>query len=170
MDKNIMLIGFMGVGKSTVSRALSTKTGMPEVDADAYIVEREGMAITDIFEKYGEDYFRDIETECLRELQEQKGRIISCGGGAVLRDENVEIMKEGGMILLLTAKPETIFQRVRYSKDRPILNGHMNVEYIAELMNKRNPRYTSVADIIIETDDKEIDQIVTEIEQALKNS
>ena len=86
----------------------------------------------------------------------------------VLRDENVEIMKEGGMILLLTAKPETIFQRVRYSKDRPILNGHMNVEYIAELMNKRNPRYTSVADIIIETDDKEIDQIVTEIEQALK--
>lgn len=167
MNENIMLIGFMGVGKSTISKALSDETGMPEVDVDAYIVEREGMPITEIFDKHGEDYFRDVETKCLREIQEIGGRIVSCGGGAVLRDENVEIMKSGGKILLLTATPETIFERVRYSTNRPILNGHMNVEFIKELMDKRNPRYTAVADVIVETDGKAIETIVREIQDKI---
>lgn len=162
-ENNIMLIGFMGTGKTTVSRELSRVMQIPEVDMDAFIVEQEGRSISDIFAEQGEDKFRDIETNCLKKLQETTGRIVSCGGGAVLRDENVGYMKQNGVIVLLTATPETIYKRVRHSTDRPILNGHMNVEYISELMNKRKSRYLEVADIVIETDGKDISKIAKEI-------
>ena len=127
MNYNIMHIGFMGVGKTTVSKELSKKLGMPEVDMASYIVEHEKMEIKDIFEQYGEEYFRKVETNCLAEVQKSKGKIVSCGGGAVLKDENVKLMKDGGIILLLTATPETVYNRVKDNNDRPILNGNMNV-------------------------------------------
>lgn len=162
-EQNIMLIGFMGVGKTTVSHELSRVMDTKEIDMDAYIVEYEGMNIADIFKLHGEEYFRTLETKCLVEIQKKLGRVVSCGGGVVLRDENVEYMKKNGIIVLLTATAETIFKRVRYSTDRPVLNGNMNVEYISELINKRKKRYFDVADIIIETDDKEVSVIVKEI-------
>ena len=167
MNYNIMLIGFMGVGKTTVSKELSKKLGMPEVDMDSYIVEHEKMEIKDIFEQYGEEYFRKVETNCLAEVQKSKGKIVSCGGGAVLKDENVKLMKDGGIILLLTATPETVYNRVKNNNDRPILNGNMNVEYISSLMDKRKNRYLEVADLIISTDDKSVVEIVKEIENHL---
>ena len=105
---NIMIIGFMGVGKTTVSKELSKELNMPEVDMDAYIVEHEGKTIAKIFEEVMEEGFRKIETQCLKEIQMVKGRIVSCGGGAVLKDENVKCMKESGVILLLTATPDTV--------------------------------------------------------------
>ena len=169
MNYNIMLIGFMGVGKTTVSKKLSKKLGMPEVDMDAYIVAHENKAISDIFAESGEEYFRKIETECLVEIQKEKGKSVSCGGGAVLKDENVRFMKDGGVILLLTATPQTVYERVKNSTDRPILNGNMNVEYISELMNKRKQRYLEVADLIIATDGKKVDEIVSEIEKELEH-
>lgn len=167
MDYNIMLIGFMGVGKTTVSKVLSKELSMPEVDMDAYIVRREKMEISDMFETYGEEYFRKVETDCLIEIQKEKGRIVSCGGGVVVKDENIEHMKDGGVILLLTATPQTVYERVKDSTNRPILNGHMNVEYIEELMNKRKARYLEVADIIISTDNKNVKEIVGEIKTKL---
>ena len=163
MKQNILLIGFMGVGKTTVSKKLSEKTGMSEVDMDAWIVEHEQKAIADIFAEEGEPYFRKIETECLKEIQKEKGRIVSCGGGVVLKDENIRIMKDGGIILLLTATAQTVYDRVKDSTDRPILNGNMNVAYISELMKRRAERYREVADLIIATDGKTVDQIVEEI-------
>lgn len=160
---NIMLIGFMGVGKSSISDCLKKKTGMKEIDMDAVISQEAGMPITEIFDKFGEEHFRGLETALLERLQGEKGCIISCGGGAVLRSRNVEVMREQGTIVLLTAEPETIFERVKSNNSRPVLNGHMNVEYIKELMAKRQDAYDSAADIRISTDGKTIEQIADEI-------
>lgn len=169
MDYNILLIGFMGTGKTTVSKELSKEMLVPEVDMDACLVEKANMSISDIFDQYGEEYFRDMETECVKELQQQGGKIISCGGGAVLREQNVEYMKENGVIVLLTAKPETILKRVKNSTERPILNGNMNLEFITRLMDRRKDRYREVADVIIETDDKDIAQISREIQKKVES-
>lgn len=166
-DYNILLIGFMGTGKTTVSKQLSRDLRLPEVDMDSYIVEHEGKTIPQIFDEVGEEGFRRIETECLREIQEVKGRIVSCGGGAVLKDENVELMKTSGVIVLLTATPETVYHRVKNHNDRPILNGNMNVPFIERLMNQRKDRYQQVADVIIATDNKNIRAISQEIQLKL---
>lgn len=163
MNENILLIGFMGTGKTSVSRELKKITNLPEIDMDKYIVEREKMSIAEIFDKFGEDYFRKVETECLKEILKNKGLIVSCGGGVVVKDENVSYMKNKGKIVLLTATPETVYERVKHSMERPILNNNMNVEFIGELMEKRRERYLSVADIIIKTDNKSIEDIVKEI-------
>ncbi len=161
--KNIALIGFMGAGKTTVSNYLKQMLAMDEVDTDAEIVRQEGMPITEIFDRYGEDYFRNCESNVIIELQKSNQLIISCGGGAVLRKENVKNLKKGSYIVLLTASPETTLERVKDSNERPILNGHMNVEYIKTLQEKRKKIYEEAADIIIETDGKNAQEICEEL-------
>lgn len=163
LEENIFLIGFMGAGKSTVAAELERQLHIQRAEMDALIVEREGMAISDIFAEKGETYFRDAETALLKDLTEKKGIIISCGGGAVMRDENAALMKQCGKIVLLTATPETIYERVKDSTDRPILNGNMNVDYIRELMEKRKDRYLAVADVVVATDQKNAEEITREI-------
>lgn len=163
MDMNIMLIGFMGTGKSTIAGKLKEMLNIEQIEMDTLIAEEAGMSIPDIFEKYGEAHFRDLETEMLRKFQDKKPVVVSCGGGAVLRDENIEIMKGQGKIVLLTATPETVFERVRHSTNRPVLNGNMNVEYIKELMEKRRERYELAADIAVATDGKSAEEICQEI-------
>lgn len=163
MEKHIYLIGFMGSGKSTVSRKLKKLMHVRELDMDAEIVRENQMSINDMFAQFGEEYFRDKETEMLRKIAESDPAIVSCGGGTVLRRENVDIMKKSGVIVLLTATPETIYLRVRNSKDRPVLNGHMNVEYIASLMEKRREVYEAACDIRVSTDDKNQEQVAREI-------
>ena len=164
-DKNVMLIGFMGTGKTTVSQKLALDHGMHEIDLDSYIVDREKMNITDIFAEMGEEGFRDIETDCLKDVVDRTGNIVSCGGGSVLRDENVELMKKNGVIVLLTETPETVFERVKDDNTRPLLNGNMNIEFITELMRKREDRYKEVADVVVDTDGKSIQEIADEISQ-----
>lgn len=117
---NIVLIGFMGAGKTTISDYLSTVFAMDIVEMDQVIAEREEMSIPDIFETYGEEYFRDLETGLLIEMQSRKNSVISCGGGAALRERNVNEMKKNGRVVLLTAKPETIYERIKDSDDRPV--------------------------------------------------
>ena len=160
---NIFLIGFMGAGKSTVARELKKQLEMNYVEMDQLIVEQRGMAITDIFEEYGETYFRNLESNVLIELQKRKQTIVSCGGGVVMREENTDHMKKNGRVVLLTAKPETIYERVKDSDERPILNNNMNVEFISGLMDKRKDRYEAVADITVATDGKNVTQICEEI-------
>ena len=163
LTKHIFLIGFMGCGKSTNAAYLSKMTGAEQMEMDQAIVKQQKIEITDIFAKYGETYFRDLETELIRSLCGREPMIVSCGGGAVLREENVDLMKSCGTIVLLTATPETIFERVRHSTDRPLLNGNMNVEYIGELIGKRRPKYEAAADAVVSTDGKSAEEICDEI-------
>ena len=167
--KNLYLIGFMGAGKSTIAWALAKKCPANRIEMDQLIEEQQGMAIKDIFAAHGENYFRDLETELLRSFSESTGYVVSCGGGSVLRDEKAALMKENGCIVVLRATPETIYERVKDSTNRPILNGNMNVEYIRELMEKRRPRYEAVADICVDTDGKDVDAISEEILKAVEN-
>ena len=164
---NIVLIGFMGAGKSTVSEYLSAMFAMDVVEMDQEIVAREEMSIPDIFDTYGEEYFRNLETKLLIEMQERKNTIVACGGGAALRAENVKEMKKNGRVVLLTAHPETILERVKDSEDRPLLNGNKNVEFIDNLMESRREKYEAAADIVVHTDKKDINTICEEIIQKL---
>ena len=166
--QNIFLIGFMGAGKSTIAKELVKNLSMELVEMDAQIVKEQGMSINDIFSKYGENHFRDIESDLVKTLANKGNCIVSCGGGVVVRNHNVEVMKSNGKIVFLSASPETIFERVKHSTDRPILNGHMNIEYIAELMEKRRELYENACDIKIDTDNKNIRQICEEIISKIK--
>ena len=167
---NIFLIGFMGAGKSTIARTLQRELGFPLVEMDERIVQEQGMSINDIFAQYGEAHFRESESQLVVDLGKQEPSIVSCGGGVVVRPENTQNMKKSGRIVLLKASPETIFERVKNSTDRPILNGHMNVEYIAELMEKRRALYEEAADITIQTDGKTREQICEEIIGKLRDT
>ena len=167
--QNIFLIGFMGAGKSSIAKELSKKLQMNIVEMDQRIVQEQGMSINEIFEKYGEDHFRDIESQLILDLGNTEPVIVSCGVGVVIRQENSQYMKKSGKVVFLTAKPETIFERVRYSKERPILNGNMNVEFIADLMAKRLPLYEAAADVMIHTDGKTVAQIAEEIIEAVES-
>lgn len=160
---NIMLIGFMGSGKSTIAKYLSHILEMQDLETNEFIVKREDMTINEIFQRKGEEYFRRCENNALRELETRQGIIISCGGGMPMKDENVELMKKNGKIVLLTASPETIYERVKYSNERPLLNGNMNVEYIKDLMEQRKDRYESIADIVVDTNNKPIHVIAEEV-------
>lgn len=166
-DYNIVLIGFMGAGKTTVSDYLSTMFDMDIIEMDQEITDREEMSIPDIFATYGEEYFRDLETNLLVELQDRKNVIISCGGGTALRENNVAEMKKNGRVVLLTASPETIYERVKDSDDRPVLKGRKNVGGIAELMEQRREKYEAAADIVVQTDHKTVLQVCEELVQRL---
>ena len=160
---NIFLIGFMGVGKSTVSDYLSKILASPQVEMDQVIVNKEHMSINKIFEEYGEEYFRNCETNLLIELQKKNNQIVSCGGGVAMREINVKEMKKNGRVVLLTASPETILERVKDSDERPLLRGRKNTEYISELMEIRRPKYRAAADVIVDTDHKSVEEIAEEI-------
>ena len=134
---------------------------------DQIIAEREGMSIPDIFEVHGEQYFRDLETNLLIEMQSRKNVVISCGGGTPLRECNVVEMKRNGRVVLLTASPETIFDRVKDSHDRPVIENNKNVPFIADLMEKRRAKYEAAADIVINTDGKSLIEVCEELVQQL---
>ena len=115
------------------------------------------------FEEYGETYFRNCETNLLIELQKKNNQIISCGGGVALRDENVAEMKKNGKVVLLTASPEVILERVKDSDDRPLLRGNKNTEFISNMMEQRRPKYEAAADVVVNTDYKTVEEIAEEI-------
>lgn len=160
---NIALIGFMGTGKSTVAECLGRMSGMRVVEMDEEIAARQGMTIPEIFAKHGERYFRSLETGLLRELGSGGNCIISCGGGAALREENVALMKRNGKVVLLTAAPETIARRVKGDSTRPLLKDNQSAAYIADMMEARRPRYEAAADIVIQTDDRTAEEICGEL-------
>ena len=165
---NLVLIGFMGAGKTTMSDYFSTMFAMDSVEMDQVIARREGMTIPDIFEVHGEEYFRNCETDLLIEMQSRKNTVISCGGGVPMRDRNVAEMKKNGRVILLTATPETILERVKDDHSRPLLENNKNIPFIQSLMDKRRDKYEAAADIIIPTDGRSIQAIGEEIISRLR--
>lgn len=162
MKKNIILTGFMGTGKTAVGRELSRLLNMRLVDVDSEIEESREMKITDIFRDFGEPHFRDIETEMIRKLARTENTVISTGGGAVLREENMETLREKGVIFCLWADPETIISRTKGSKDRPLLNVEDPLAKINELLRFRMPFYEK-AGIMIDTSGKTPLEVAEEI-------
>lgn len=167
--KNIFLIGFMGCGKSTMAKLLAEELGMTLVEMDETIEREEGRTINEIFATDGENYFRDVESQLIVRIADEGGMVVSSGGGAILREENVANMKKNGMVIYFSATPETIYQRVKNSTNRPLLNGNMNVEYITQLMEKRIARYEKAADKTIIVDEKEKPQVLEEMLELIDN-
>lgn len=163
LKRHIFLIGFMGCGKSSNAACLADLTGAGRLEMDQEIEKKEQMKILEIFEKHGEPYFRDLETEFVKQLSNMAPSIVSCGGGVVLREENVRLMKEMGIVVLLTATPETVLARVQESDERPILNGCKNTASIEALMETRRNLYERAADVTISTDGREVRDICGEI-------
>ena len=168
--KHVILIGFMGSGKSTVGFRLSYKLKKCLIDTDKLIEEREKMSISEMFAAKGESYFRQKETECLNSLFHELGsRVISLGGGTPMREENREIIKQLGKVIYLQASPDTIYQRVKHDTSRPLLQCENPKGRIEALLAERNPIYEGVADIIIHVDGKEMKDVVQEIVEAVQH-
>lgn len=166
--KNIVLTGFMGTGKSEVSRELSRILGWKAIDVDTEIEKSQKMTIAEIFKQFGEPRFRDTETEMIRIFSKNKNVIISTGGGAVLRQENMDALRENGIVVCLTAKPETILQRTGNNNDRPLLQVEEPLKKIKELLEFRRPYYEK-ADIMIDTEGKTPLEIAEEIIEKVKS-
>ena len=164
--RNIILVGFMASGKSSVGRALSRRCGWPRVDADEEIVSRAGKPIADIFRDSGEDAFRELERAVVTDICGQTGRIIAVGGGSFIDDENRQTMLDGGTVFYLSARPETIHRRVTKGNPnapvRPLLGAGNPLERITELLAERTPAY-SQAHHSVETDGLTPDQVAQAI-------
>jgi shikimate kinase len=141
--RNIVLVGFMGTGKTTVGQLLSKQTHMPLVDMDALIVERAGKSINDIFAQDGQPHFRTLERELVQELASQEGKIISTGGGIVLNPDNITDFEKTGLVVCLLASAETVLDRVRHDDSRPLLAGDKEAK-VVELLETRIPLYEAI--------------------------
>jgi len=153
----------MSTGKSSVSRRLGELLALRKIDTDDVIEKRFGMKTSQIFAKFGQEQFRDAESQILRELSETRDTVISCGGGIILRPENRRCLKECGTVFLLTAEPETVLDRLGKDHSRPLLDGGDREELIRRLMNERKNLYREAADHCVATDSRSIDDICREI-------
>jgi shikimate kinase len=161
---NIVLIGFMGCGKSTVGRYLANITGFDYYDSDKIIEERTGFSIPDIFAGPGEKYFRDQERAVVKSLSNTKNSIVACGGGTVLDSTSVRQLRLGGKLVWLQALPTTIDARINRQYNRPLLK-NKGINGIAKLLNERQAFYEAAADYKVATDGREIEEIGNEILQ-----
>jgi len=165
--KNIILVGFMGTGKTTIATKLANRLGMNYVSTDDLIEKREKRTINEIFTHDGEDAFRDIESEIVREASAMENTVIDAGGGAVLRDENMANFRSSGIIICLTADEDIVMARTKKYKHRPLLNVEDPKQRIRTLIAKRAPYYAK-ADHCIDTGKLTIRQVIDKIVEITK--
>ena len=165
---NVILIGFMGCGKSSVAVKLSYRLKQLMTDTDRWIEKKQGKKIAEIFEQDGEEAFRQMETQALQYLKENaKNQVISVGGGMPVREENRALLKEIGKVVYLRATAETLYERVKEDGARPLLQCENPFERIQDLLEARKGAYEAAADIVVDVDGKNFGQILFEIERAL---
>lgn len=162
--ENVILTGFMGCGKSSLGIRLSYKMKMPLLDTDKLIEKKQGCTISELFKEQGEEKFRELETACLKEIGTHKGSyVIAVGGGLPVKEENRRLLKELGMVVYLRIRPETVYERLKEDTTRPLLQGENPMEKIKELMAQRSGFYESGADLVIDVDGVDTDDILGEI-------
>ena len=164
---NIVLTGFMGTGKSKIGRRLAKKLRMSYLDTDELIEKREKDSILAIFKKKGEEYFRRLETKVVKEVALLDNFVISTGGGVVLRDENIRVLKKNALVICLFANPEVILKRTKGDEKRPLLKGDDRKERIKELLALRKPYYEK-ADFSVDTSALDSEGVVEEIIEFLE--
>lgn len=161
MGKNIILIGMMGTGKSTVGRLVADTLGYALIDLDAEIERMDGRSIPEMFEADGESYFRDVESAALCSVLLRKGIVVASGGGAVLRPENCEAMKRDGWVVALTADAASIVERVRGDANRPLLAGDVE-DRVGRILDERKDKYL-FADVMVDTVGRSAEEVATDI-------
>ncbi len=166
--RHVILIGFMGCGKSTVGIRLSYRLRRVVEDTDKLIERKAGKSISDIFKEDGEAAFRQMETNCLKELMALKEeRIISTGGGLPMRVENHELLKQLGCVVYLRISPQCVWERLKNDTTRPLLQCDDPMAKIEELLAKRAPVYEQAADVILDVDGKNMEEVLAELESKL---
>ncbi|HTR59179.1 MAG TPA: shikimate kinase [Casimicrobiaceae bacterium] len=165
---NLFLVGMPGCGKSTLGRLLARRLDKRFYDADVELERRLGVSIPVIFELEGEHGFRDREEAVLTELVTQTNIVLSTGGGVILRPANRERLKEGGTVLYLHATPDTLWERTRHSKHRPLLQAPDPFARVQELYATRDGLYREVADFVIESDREQVNRLAHRLEQQLR--
>ena len=168
-DRNLILIGYMGCGKSTIGMKSARAFEYRFTDTDALIEKKEGCTVSELFADKGEEYFRTQETETVKSLLcEPKGMIIATGGGLVMREENRDLLKKLGTVVYLKCKEEMLIQRLTGDRKRPLLTGENPEEKIRSMLKLRGPVYEAAADVILETDGKSFYEIICFLENILK--
>jgi shikimate kinase len=169
MKTSVALIGFMGTGKTAVGRLLAQKLGKRFVELDALIEKKAGMPIPEIFRRYGEVRFRELEIEAVNEISPRKNIVIACGGGVVLNTINIERLRKESVIICLTASPSVILKRTALDRDgRPLLNVADRAQEVKKLLELRRPFYARAADITVNTSRLNIEGVVVKVLEALK--
>ncbi|NCA81315.1 MAG: shikimate kinase [Opitutae bacterium] len=160
--RNLVLLGFMGTGKSALGRRVSVLAGCPFLEMDAELERRAGRAISRIFAEDGEEAFRNLESQLAEEWGKREGAVIACGGGAVLREENLRALGRNGVLACLTARPEVILARTARSPKRPLLAGENPAQKIRDLLAVRAPLYAKIP-LQIDTSDADLDTLAEQL-------
>ncbi len=169
MNNNIILIGYMGSGKTTLGKKLSYRERTAFLDTDRMIEQKQGKTVSEIFDEAGENAFRQMETECLKEIRDYSDRyIISVGGGLPLKEENRELLRKLGTVFYLRARPDTIYGRLKNDTTRPLLRGDDPEGKIRTMIRTRGPVYEAAADVIVDVDEKGYETIIREIIEGVK--
>lgn len=148
-QKNIVLCGFMGCGKSTIGKQLAKIMNRKYVDIDIYIEKKQNMTVKEIFDKYGEDFFRELEHKTSKELSQEKNLVIATGGGTLLFERNYSLLSKTGIIVLLDTSLSTIRYRLRNDTKRPLLQRPDKYEVMTKLYKERIPIYRKVSDVAV---------------------